>query len=83
MARTLVFQAGESGSKPLWVTKLTIMENLRPGEGPLSEEEKLEKVLKCVRNPNWDFLQSLVSIPGNPFYKKSDTPGEDQPSEKT
>lgn len=45
----------------------------------LNEDEKLERVLKCVRKGlDFDFMRTLTHIPGNPFYNEDEKP--DQPA---
>lgn len=39
-----------------------------------SEADKTNRVLRCVQAPQWDFLQSLTSLPGNAFMDAYKTP---------
>lgn len=41
-----------------------------PDLNSLSESEQVQRVLKCIRTPDFNFLETLTHIEGNPFYKE-------------
>lgn len=43
-------------------------ESARRIANPETEEDRTNRVLRVVRGPQWDFLSTLVSLPGNQFY---------------